>query len=118
MSGDLRAKFSERFGGTSGLYRTPGRVNLIGEHTDYNEGYVMPVAIGLFCWVAIGPRDDHQLAIYSENLDESVELNLANPGLHPSRNWSDYPLGVATPIKQLILNQKRDRVLERSYENA
>jgi len=95
MSGDLRAKFSERFGGTSGLYRAPGRVNLIGEHTDYNEGYVMPVAIGLFCWVAIGPRDDHKLAIYSEDLDESVELNLANPDLHPSRNWSDYPLGVA-----------------------
>jgi len=95
MSDDLKAKFSERFGGTSALYRAPGRVNLIGEHTDYNEGYVMPVAIGLSCWVAIGPRDDRKLAIYSENLNESVELSLANPDLHPSRNWSDYPLGVA-----------------------
>ena len=83
MSDDLQAKFSERFGDTSALYRAPGRVNLIGEHTGCNEGYVMPVAMGLSCWVAIGPRNDRKLAIYSENLNESVELNLANPDLHP-----------------------------------
>jgi hypothetical protein len=79
----MQAKFSERFGGASRLYRAPGRVNLIGEHTDNNEGYVMPVAIGLSCWVAIGSRDDRKLAIYSEDLDESVELNLASPELRP-----------------------------------
>ena len=100
MSGDLRARFSERFGGASELYRAPGRVNLIGEHTDYNEGYVMPVAVGLSCWVAVGPRDDRKLAIYSENLDESTEVNLAKPDLHPSQNWSDYPLGVAAILQQ------------------
>jgi galactokinase len=98
MSGDLQAKFSERFGGISVLYRAPGRVNLIGEHTDYNEGYVMPVAIGLSCWVAIGPRDDRKLAIYSEDLDKSVERNLAN--MRPSQDWSDYPLGVAAILEQ------------------
>lgn len=100
MPGDLQARFSERFGSTSGLYRAPGRVNLIGEHTDYNEGYVMPVAIGLSCWVAIGPRDDRKLAIYSEDLDESAELDLATSDLHPSQNWSDYPLGVAAILQQ------------------
>ncbi len=100
MSGDLQAKFSERFGGASRLYRAPGRVNLIGEHTDYNEGYVTPVAIGLSCWVAIGPRDDHKLVIYSEDLDESVELDLASPELRPSQDWSDYPLGVAAILQQ------------------
>ena len=100
MLGDLQAKFTERFGGTSRLYRAPGRVNLIGEHTDYNEGYVMPVAIDLSCWVAIGPRDDRKLAIYSENLDESVERNLANPSLDPSQTWSDYPIGVAAILQQ------------------
>jgi galactokinase len=100
MPGDLQAQFSERFGGTSGLYRAPGRVNLIGEHTDYNEGYVMPVAIGLSCWVAIGPRDDRKLAIYSEDLDESAELDLATSDLRPSQNWSDYPRGVAAILQQ------------------
>ena len=100
MSDDLQARFSERFGGTSALYRAPGRVNLIGEHTDYNEGYVMPVAIGLSCWVAIGRLNDHKLAVYSENLNESVELSLANSDLHPSRNWSDYPLGVAKILQR------------------
>jgi galactokinase len=100
MSSDMQAKFSERFGGASRLYRAPGRVNLIGEHTDYNEGYVMPVAIGLSCWVAIGSRDDRKLAIYSEDLDESVELNLASPELRPSHNLSDYPLGVAAILQQ------------------
>ena len=100
MSGDLQAKFSERFGGASRLYRAPGRVNLIGEHTDYNEGYVMPMAIGLSCWVALGPRDDRKLVIYSEDLDATVELNLASPGLRPSHHWSDYPLGVAAILQQ------------------
>jgi galactokinase len=100
MPGDLQARFSERFGGGSELYRAPGRVNLIGEHTDYNDGYVMPVAIDLSCWAAIGPRADRKLAIYSEDLDQSVEVDLANPDLHPLRNWSDYPVGVAAVLQR------------------
>ena len=100
MPHDLQAEFSEHFGGASELYRAPGRVNLIGEHTDYNDGYVMPVAIDLSCWVAIGPRDDRKLAIYSEHLDDSVELDLANPDLRPSGGWSDYPVGVAAILQR------------------
>jgi galactokinase len=100
MSVDLQANFSERFGGASRLYRAPGRVNLIGEHTDYSEGYVMPVAIDLSCWVAIGSRDDRKLAIYSEDLDEAAELNLANPHFQPIHHWSDYPFGVAAVLQQ------------------
>ena len=82
------------------MYRAPGRVNLIGEHTDYNDGYVMPVAIDFSCWVAIGPRDDRTLAIYSEDLDDLVEVNLASPDWHPSRSWSDYPIGVVAVLQR------------------
>jgi len=57
-STSIAEQFRARFGANPRVYRAPGRVNLIGEHTDYNEGYVMPVALGFYCWVAISPRDD------------------------------------------------------------
>jgi galactokinase len=114
MSENLRTKFSERFGGSSRLYRAPGRVNLIGEHTDYNQGYVMPVAIGLCCRVAIGPRDDRKLVIYSEGLNESAEINCANPDLHPSKSWSDYPIGVATVLQREGYSLRRANLYIRS----
>ena len=98
MPNDLRNKFRERFGAPSRLFRAPGRVNLIGEHTDYNEGFVMPAAIDFSCWIAIGPRADYRLAIFSENLLEPAEANLAAADLHPTGNWSDYPIGVAVML--------------------
>ena len=100
MAEDLQSKFGERFGGASSVYCAPGRVNLIGEHTDYNEGYVMPLAIDLSCWIAIGPREDRIVSIYSENLDDSVEIDPAVAKLNPSRSWSDYPVGVAAILQQ------------------
>ena len=56
------------FGETPRVFRAPGRVNLIGEHTDYNDGFVMPVALDLSCWVAAAPRDDRTIAVHSLNL--------------------------------------------------
>ncbi|HMF01745.1 MAG TPA: galactokinase family protein, partial [Terriglobia bacterium] len=53
------------FGGTPRVFRAPGRVNLIGEHTDYNDGFVMPVAIDLSTWVAIAPRPDGKVVVHS-----------------------------------------------------
>ena len=97
---DLRDKFRERFGGASRLFRAPGRVNLIGEHPDYNEGFVMPAAIDFSCWVAIGPRADASLQIFSENIQELAEADLANPDLRPSGGWSDYPIGVAVMLQR------------------
>lgn len=97
---DLESKFRARFGGVPRLYRAPGRVNLIGEHTDYNEGYVMPAAIDFFCWVAVAPRDDGQLVIYSENFGESVKVSLKGEALRPRGNWSDYAIGIAAILQQ------------------
>src|ERR1700704_4301050 len=72
---ELLAKFNSRFHSKAKVYRAPGRVNLIGEHTDYNEGFVLPAAIGLSCWVAIASRDDRKLVLYSgivENLSRQI----------------------------------------------
>src|SRR3989475_6032028 len=96
---NLGKKFSSSFGGDSVVYRAPGRVNLIGEHTDYNDGYVLPAAIGFSCWVAIGPRDDHKLVLYSENFAEARESDLNELGARGSGHWSDYPFGVAWALR-------------------
>ncbi len=91
----LRAKFTAMFGPCAAVYRAPGRVNLIGEHTDYNGGFVLPAAVGLSCWAAASRRDDQRLIVYSENLGQSVDSDLGGGELRPSGEWQDYPLGVA-----------------------
>lgn len=92
---ELLTSFQFRFAAAASVYRAPGRVNLIGEHTDYNDGFVLPAAIGFSCWVAIAPRDDRKLCLYSENLDETREADLDDLGSRGSQHWSDYPLGIA-----------------------
>ena len=97
---NLLEKFKARFGGTASVYRAPGRVNLIGEHTDYNDGFVLPAAIGFYCWVAIAPREDRKLVLYSENLNESGEADLDKLDSHGAGKWFDYPLGVAWVLER------------------
>jgi galactokinase len=92
---ELQLAFQRRFGEVHGIYRAPGRVNLIGEHTDYNRGFVLPAALDLSCWVAAGPRSDSRLGVYSENAGEFVEFDLRKDALQPSAGWRDYPAGVA-----------------------
>jgi len=91
----LRALFAELYGAVPTVYRAPGRVNLIGEHTDYNDGLVMPAALDLYTYVAVSPRVDRRLSVYSESLREMCELDLDR--IHPGRSghWSDYVRGVA-----------------------
>jgi len=91
----LVEKFRAQFGTTASVYRAPGRVNLIGEHTDYNEGFVLPAAIGFSCWVAIAPREDRKLVVRSENFEATVEVDLDKLPGRGSGAWSDYPVGVA-----------------------
>jgi galactokinase len=93
-------RFRERFGATPRVYRAPGRVNLIGEHTDYNDGFAMPAAIEFYCWVAISPREDHVLSIYSEEFFSSAETDLSSAAAQPTKSWSDYPIGVALQLEK------------------
>jgi len=95
---ELREKFRSRFQSECEVFRAPGRVNLIGEHTDYNEGFVFPAAIGYFCWVAISARQDRKLVAYSENFDEVREASLDAMPDRSSGGWFDYPLGVARAL--------------------
>ena len=97
---DLIAKFEELFGPAAFVYRAPGRVNLIGEHTDYNGGFVLPACIGFSCWVAGAPRPDDKLVVYSENFRERVESRLDGAFAQRSRKWSDYPFGVAWELRK------------------
>src|SRR5580692_11705108 len=93
-------RFRARFGGDPHVYRAPGRVNLIGEHTDYNEGFAMPAAIEFYCWVAAGRREDRKLNIYSEEFSAAADADLSSMARQPSKTWSDYPIGVALQLEQ------------------
>jgi galactokinase len=95
----LRAEFRARFGTDPRIFRAPGRVNLIGEHTDYTEGFVMPLAINLHAWVAAAPRNDQRIRVYSSNIGQMAALDLAKPGLNAQGHWSAYILGVAAALE-------------------
>lgn len=93
---DVRETFTELFGyAPDGLWSAPGRVNLIGEHTDYNEGFVLPFAINRRTVLALGTRDDRRMRVGSEFADEVVEIDLADLAPDALQGWSAYPLGVA-----------------------
>ncbi len=80
--------------------RAPGRVNLIGEHTDYNDGFVLPAAIGFATWTAAAPRLDRTLHVHAGNRKESVVIPLDNPGAPLQHHWSDYVRGVAVELER------------------
>lgn len=93
--------FRQQFPGAPApaLYRAPGRVNLIGEHTDYNLGFVLPMALELACYTAAAPAGDGILRAYSVNLRETREIAVAElPGARPAKEWSDYVFGVAQQL--------------------
>ena len=81
-------------------FRAPGRVNLIGEHTDYNDGFVMPAAINLAVFAMLWPRDDRKLQIKSEHFDDEIEFDLDQPKRKSGHHWSDYAVGVAVMLER------------------
>ena len=79
----LTEAFHSLFDGRPRIYRAPGRVNLIGEHTDYNEGIVMPAAIDFSTWVAIETRADRRIILHSENFSETRNELIHQAATHP-----------------------------------
>ncbi|WP_293789978.1 galactokinase [uncultured Pedobacter sp.] len=95
MNINLQEKFAEQYHkNPEAIYFTPGRVNLIGEHIDYNGGLVMPCAISLGTWVAIAPNNDGQFRLKSLNFDieTAVASNIVNE--KDGTIWANYPIGV------------------------
>ena len=81
-------------------FRAPGRVNLIGEHTDYNDGFVMPAAIDLSVFVRAWEREDRILEIRSENFHDQIEFDLDTKDPKARSHWSDYSVGVAVMLER------------------
>ena len=84
MKTKIQEKFKAMFGDGASLFASPGRVNLIGEHTDYNLGFVLPGAIDKAIYVALKPNDGTVCRVYSLDYDEMVELDLHGENLRSS----------------------------------
>ena len=104
MKKKLFDMFAELFGDSEGarFYFSPGRVNLIGEHTDYNGGHVFPCALTLGTYGAARKREDNKIHFYSMNLDSFgvVEASLDDLTNKKEYNWANYPLGIVWAFKE------------------
>jgi galactokinase len=101
ISSEIISGFQSYFqsGATPRVYRAPGRVSLIGEHTDYNSGFVFPIALDMACYVAIARAKHHNFRIYSRNVDEEFSVAATNiREAKPNGEWSDYVVGVAREL--------------------
>ncbi len=97
MKTNVQSAFEARFGGRGLLYAAPGRINLIGEHTDYNEGFVLPGAINMGITAAIRPNESDTVRAYAIDLDEYAEFKLSQTEL-PEQSWLRYIYGVCCEI--------------------
>ncbi|MBN2431829.1 MAG: galactokinase [Acidobacteria bacterium] len=96
---EVRQIFRNYFGGEAAvLVRSPGRVNLIGEHTDYNEGFVLPAAVDRAMVLAVSPRADDRCRIRAVDLGESADFPVHDPPRDP-RRWPDYLAGVVVELR-------------------
>src|SRR6187549_2752740 len=98
---DLRAlkeRFESLYGQSPRVFSAPGRVNLIGEHTDYNDGFVLPIAIERRTFVAGAPRPDTRVIVRSLTLGQTVEFDLYQPGPTRRGSWLDFVEGTARAL--------------------
>jgi galactokinase len=97
MLNDLQNQFNSAYGSSNGhlnRYFAPGRVNLIGEHTDYNNGFVLPCALSFGTYLAIHKIDKPALRFKSANMEDAAEIPLAKEYVKLGSQWFNYPLGV------------------------
>lgn len=94
----LKENFRERFHAAPMLFRSPGRINIIGEHTDYNEGFVLPAAIDKAAYVAISKRNDDNIQLVSLAFNETYTCKIAE--VRPLKSWTDYVLGVVDQLSK------------------
>ncbi|MEG8947313.1 galactokinase [Rosettibacter firmus] len=99
----IEKKFKELFNETPLLLRSPGRINLIGEHTDYNMGFVLPGAIDRAIYFAITPRNDKLCKIYAYDLNDNYEFSV-NEIQHSEKGWPNYLIGIVDQLNQLGYN--------------
>ena len=98
----VRSGFETRYGHEpSGVWSAPGRVNLIGEHTDYNEGFVFPFAINRHTYTAVSLRNDDRIRVASSFSPVVHEANVGAIENSPSNDWAAYPLGAAWALQEL-----------------
>lgn len=98
-SSSLADRFVASFGVTPVVISAPGRVNLIGEHTDYNDGFVMPCAIDFVARIAVGPREDGRLMLRSDEFPERFDFSIHELPEKPVGSWCDNLLGVAQALR-------------------
>jgi len=100
----LRNQFEEHFGtAPATIVKAPGRVNLIGEHTDYNDGFVLPVAINYHTYIALSPRDDRQLHVTAKDFDSELAIIDLDQPMQKDHaiEWSNYVRGV---VQEMLKN--------------
>ena len=98
MITEVRSAFQQLYGEDPLLVRSPGRINLIGEHTDYNQGFVLPAAIDKAVYVAVSKRMDNSIHLYAQHFNEQAVFDIRS--LQPQPGWPTYILGVVDQLQQ------------------
>jgi galactokinase len=114
QAADLCEQFERSFGTVPRIFQAPGRVNLIGEHTDYNDGFVLPAAIQLQTQVASGAEAERVVKVQSTAYPDQASFDLDDPNPQPRKHWSDYVRGVALSLERAGVSLKGARLLIKS----
>ncbi len=98
MGKEIREQFFQRYKKHPVVFAAPGRINLIGEHTDYNQGFVLPGAVDKKIYIAIAKNDDNVLNVYANQYNQQLSFSLQN--IHPVKGWATYLLGIIFNLQQ------------------